>query len=150
MKELWLPDAAATHALGVRLGAAAGPGTVLALAGPLGAGKTALVRGLAEGLGSEGRVQSPTFVLSMRHEGRLPLVHADAWRLGSADELLDLELLDEARGGVLALEWAERFPEVLPPDRLELRLEPEGEGRRATVAATGPRHAALEAAAADG
>ncbi|MCA9492546.1 MAG: tRNA (adenosine(37)-N6)-threonylcarbamoyltransferase complex ATPase subunit type 1 TsaE [Myxococcales bacterium] len=147
MIERRLEDPAATHALGVRLGHAASAGIVIALIGDLGAGKTALVRGLAEGLGCPGPVQSPSYVLSMRHEGRIPLVHADAWRLGSSGELDDLELLEEAADGVLALEWADRFLDALPPDHLRVELSVEGQGRRARIEATGPRHRALEIAA---
>ncbi|MCB9687006.1 MAG: tRNA (adenosine(37)-N6)-threonylcarbamoyltransferase complex ATPase subunit type 1 TsaE [Alphaproteobacteria bacterium] len=147
MTERVLEDPAATHALGVLLGRSAFPGAVIALCGDLGAGKTALVRGLAEGLGCPGPVQSPSYVLSMRHEGRIPLVHADAWRLGSADELDDLELLEEASDGVLALEWADRFVDALPADHLRIELRPEGEGRVARIESTGPRHRPLEVAA---
>lgn len=147
MTEVYLPDAAATHALGRRIGRAAFPGAVIALCGDLGAGKTALTRGLAEGLDCGAVVQSPTFVLSMRHEGRLPLVHADAWRLGTGEELEALELLEEAVDGVLALEWADRFPEVLPADHLRVDLAPSGEGRVARIEASGPRHHPLEVAA---
>ena len=71
-----------THELGRALGAAAEPGTVLALAGPLGAGKTLLAKGVAAGLGVVGVVNSPTFVLMNEHDGRLRLFHVDAYRLG--------------------------------------------------------------------
>lgn len=144
--KLHLPDPAATHALGVRIGRAAFPGTVLALYGDLGAGKTALVRGVGEGLGVESRVQSPTFVLVRPHEGRLPLWHADAYRLGDASELDELGLFERSDDGVVALEWAGRFPRALPDDRLDVTLVEAGEGREASIVGTGPRHAALEAA----
>lgn len=137
-----LADAAATEALGQALGRELGPDTVLALCGDLGAGKTTFVRALARGLGVPAKITSPTFVLAVRHEGgRLPLVHADAWRLASAADLRSLGLDDDAAGGVLALEWADRFPAVLPPDHLRIVLAPAGDGREVTFEATGPRHA---------
>lgn len=146
MRTILLPTPADTHAFGIRLAGAAFPGAVLALAGELGAGKTALVRGVGEGLGVSSRVQSPTFVLVQAHEGRLPLWHADAYRLGGPDELDELGLAELARDGVLALEWADRFLDRLPADRLEIRLVEVAAGREATVRATGPLHAPLEAA----
>jgi tRNA threonylcarbamoyladenosine biosynthesis protein TsaE len=143
-----LPSPTDTHALGVRLGRAAGPGAVIALTGDLGAGKTALVRGLAEGLEVPSRIHSPTFVLVAAHDGgRLPLWHADLYRLGSEAEAGALGLIELAHDGVLAVEWADRFPDLLPADRLEIALAGE-EDRTARVHATGPGHQALEAAAA--
>lgn len=146
MHVLFLPSAEATHALGRRLGAILPPGACLALSGDLGAGKTALVRGLGEGLAVPSLIQSPTFVLVQIHEGgRLPLWHVDLYRLGDASELDELGLDAMAPQTVLAIEWAERFPELLPDDRLEIRLTDVPGGRRAELRATGPRHAALEA-----
>ena len=75
-----------THALGARLGRSARPGEVFALSGELGAGKTCFIQGLAEGLGIEGQVQSPTFVLVAEHRGRLPLYHVDLYRTASLAE----------------------------------------------------------------
>src|SRR5690349_4412526 len=97
---LHLPTPESTHALGARLGALVLPGAVLALVGDLGAGKTALVQGVAAGLGAPGRVQSPTFVLVQPHEGgRLPLWHADWYRLRSEAEAEALGLFEVAMGG---------------------------------------------------
>ena len=144
---LWLPTADDTHALGVRLGRAAGPGTVLALIGDLGAGKTALVRGIAEGLAIRTRIQSPTFVLVQSHSGRLGLWHVDWYRLNAEGEAEDLGLAEIASEGVLAIEWADRFQSLLPADRLVIALDGEGEGRTAEIRATGPRHEALRVAA---
>jgi tRNA threonylcarbamoyladenosine biosynthesis protein TsaE len=148
MLHLHLPGEADTHALGVRLGRALFPQAVLALVGDLGAGKTALVRGIAEGLEIPSRVQSPTFVLVVPHEGgRLPLWHVDLYRLSSLEEIVDLGLRELAGDGVLAIEWADRAPDELPADHL--RIELSGlQGREVTVTATGPRHEALEAACA--
>ena len=93
-------------------------GEVLGLIGELGAGKTHFVKGLAAGLGFHDEVTSPTFTLVHEyHGGRLPLFHADFYRLDSADEALRIgfdEYLDDS--GVLVIEWADKFPELLPPD----------------------------------
>ena len=139
-----LPTPEDTHALGVALGRAMFPGSVLALVGDLGAGKTALVQGLAEGLGATGRVQSPTFTLVQPHpDGRLPLWHADWYRLRDAGEAGALGLFELGEEGVVAVEWADRFPELLPDDHLRVVLHDHGAGRLAEVTAAGPRHAPL-------
>lgn len=123
------------EALGAALGAELPAGSVLALVGGLGAGKTRMVKGLARGAGYGGEVTSPTFALVHEYRGgRLPLFHLDLYRLKSADELLAIgwdEFLDE--GGIVIVEWADLFPELLPPATRWLRFEvlPEG-GRRVT------------------
>ncbi|KOX22994.1 ATP-binding protein [Saccharothrix sp. NRRL B-16348] len=104
-------------------------GDLLLLSGPLGAGKTALVRGLADGLGVTGRVSSPTFVIARVHDpapdGRgVPLVHVDAYRLGGhLDELDDLDLDTDLVDAVVAVEWGEGAAERLSEDHLLIRLE---------------------------
>lgn len=108
-----------THALGVRIGAAAVPGTVIALDGPLGAGKTALTIGLAQGLGVPAHivVNSPTYVLMNEYPGRVPVYHFDWYRLEHAAQLAALDLDEYLYGdGVAIIEWANRFPERLPAD----------------------------------
>lgn len=145
MKTLYAPDPDATFAAGERLGRAVRPGTCVALIGDLGAGKTLFAKGVGAGLGIS-RVQSPTFILVQTHPGgRVPLWHADLYRLSDPDELEQLGL-DEVleADGVVLVEWADRFPDVLPVDHLEVRLTPEGEGRRIEVLGHGPRSAALE------
>lgn len=106
---------AETEQLGEKLASQLTAGTVLALRGDLGAGKTAFTRGLARGLGYAGAVTSPTFTIVNEYEGgRLPLFHFDLYRLSSADELWDIgweDYLD--RGGVCAVEWSERAEELL-------------------------------------
>lgn len=101
-----IPDPDAMHALGQWLGAVLRAGDLVLLTGPLGAGKTTLTRGIGEGLGVRGPVQSPTFVLARTHPslvGGAPLVHVDAYRLAGADELDDLDL--DFDGSVVVAEW---------------------------------------------
>ncbi|MBM4019552.1 MAG: tRNA (adenosine(37)-N6)-threonylcarbamoyltransferase complex ATPase subunit type 1 TsaE [Planctomycetes bacterium] len=113
--------------LGRRIGRAARPGDVLALVGDLGSGKTVLAKGAAEGLGaaSAREVTSPTFVLCREHlGGRMPFYHLDAYRLRGAADLEAIGAAEILGGdGLSALEWADRAPQALPPDHLEVRLE---------------------------
>ncbi len=116
-------DPEQTRAIGRALGAAAMPGTVLALRGELGAGKTQLAKGVAEGLGVRTTVNSPTFVLMNEHQGRLRLYHVDAYRLGDPEEALAAGLLDDREiDGVSVIEWADRLDGWLPTDRLDITL----------------------------
>ncbi len=127
-----------TQALGERLGRALAAGDVVALAGQLGAGKTAFVQGLARGLGVRGRVSSPTFTSVNEHEGRVPLFHVDFYRLESAAELDHIGFEDYfTRGGVVVVEWADRFPAALPRERLEVRIAITGDEER-TLTISGP------------
>ena len=136
-----LPDLAATTAFGRRLAAVLEPGTVVALVGPLGAGKTHLVRAVAEGMGVDpAHVSSPTFVLIQEYPGRVPVYHFDAYRLPSPDAFADLGVEEYFHGdGVCLVEWADKVAETLPADHLRIELEVLGETRRrATVPAPGP------------
>lgn len=141
-------SAAETRRLGVALGSQARPGTMIALVGPLGAGKTQLAKGVAEGLGVTSVVNSPTFILMNEHVGRLRLFHVDAYRLDDPEEALAAGLLDE-RGaeGVTVVEWADRLDGWLPLDRLdvELAMDPDGPPDRRRIAwqAHGEAHARL-------
>lgn len=98
------------------------PGDVIALVGPLGAGKTRFVQGLARGLGVSGYVRSPSFTLLHEYRGRIPLYHIDAFRLEGSCELDDIGAGDYIGGaGVTAVEWADKVKACLPP--LHLRIE---------------------------
>ena len=113
----------------------------MALSGALGAGKTALIRGIAAGLGAPPRaVTSPTFVLLHEYRGRLPLVHLDLYRLASPKDADSIGLYDYLSGPtVVAVEWAEKAPHLLPRDRLEMELRHRTvQSRSIHFKATGP------------
>lgn len=120
-----------TAGLGEKLGARLRPGDVLAFYGGLGAGKTAFIRGVARGLGVEGRVTSPTFTIVNEYPGRVPLFHFDMYRLGSSDELFEIGWEDYlARGGVCCVEWTENVEDAIPPEAVRVRIEKTGERER--------------------
>lgn len=112
------------EALGRALGERLEAGDLLVLTGPLGAGKTTFTRGLAEGLGVRGPVQSPTFVIARTHPslvGRAPLVHVDAYRLGSAAELDDLDV--DIAHSVVVVEWGRGMAEDLADSWWDVEIE---------------------------
>jgi tRNA threonylcarbamoyladenosine biosynthesis protein TsaE len=124
-----------TAAVGRELASQLSAGSVVLLYGDLGAGKTALVRGLAEGVGvSAEDVSSPTFTIMQEYRGgRVPLYHVDLYRLNDPREIEDLGLDEIAANGVLAIEWAERLPNA-PPDAVRVTLEHAGDTeRRVTI-----------------
>src|SRR4051794_14335516 len=135
------------HELGERFGSLLRAGDLVVLTGPLGAGKTTLTRGIANGLGVRGPVQSPTFVIARTHPsliGGAPLVHVDAYRLGSAMELDDLDI--DFPSSVVVVEWGAGMVEQLTESRIVIRIvRPAGEGtdeaqpRTVTLSAEGPR-----------
>lgn len=121
-----------TAALGERLGRETSGGEVIALIGPLGAGKTRFVQGLGKGMEVPARyINSPTFILLQCHEGRLPLYHIDLYRLEKEAEFDALGLEEYLEGdGVCAVEWADKGPDLLPASRLTVTFRYAGEGRR--------------------
>ncbi len=162
--------AAAMRDLGRRLAPLLRAGDLVILSGPLGAGKTTLTQGIGDGLGVRGPVTSPTFVIARVHPPLRPpgehgpgggggrgiaLVHADAYRLGGAPELDDLDLDADMATSVTVVEWGEGLAEELAADRLEIRITPaapgpgpdgEGEGdgaadapRSVSITGVGPR-----------
>ena len=116
-----------TRAFGRRLAALLRPGDLVLLAGPLGAGKTALAQGIGAGLGVRGDVTSPTFVIARVHAGPVPMVHADAYRLGDRPdprlEIDDLDLDAAAEDAVTVVEWGEGLVEHLNDDHLLVRID---------------------------
>ena len=126
-----------TQALGQRLAKRLLPGDVIAYFGDLGAGKTALTRGIAQGLGVTDLVTSPTYTIVNEYlTGRIPLFHFDMYRLGSSDELFDIGWEDYlARGGVCAVEWSENVEDTLR-DAIHITIEKdplEPDTRRITI-----------------
>lgn len=114
-----------TAALAERLGAAAETGTVLCLVGDLGAGKTLFTQGFARGLGVTEEVTSPTFALMNQYCGRLPVTHFDLYRLEREEELDEIGFYEfaEPSGGVVLIEWADKFPDALPKPHIRLEIE---------------------------
>jgi tRNA threonylcarbamoyladenosine biosynthesis protein TsaE len=98
------------------------PGDLVVLSGELGAGKTQFAKGIAEGLDIEDRITSPTFALHQRYEGRATLHHLDVYRLDDLAETIDLDLPELMESGVTVIEWGDTILDVLPPDRLLVRL----------------------------
>ena len=142
--------AEATRAFGAAIGRCAEPGAVVLLQGDLGAGKTVVAQGVGRGLDVPSTVNSPTFVLINEHlGGRLPLRHADLYRLDDPISIAELGLDEAAICGILLVEWPERADGALPADHLLVRLTPEraaaGEDspRRLELAAHGPASEAL-------
>ena len=129
-----LPDEAATARLAQRLAPLLVPGDVIALDGPMGAGKTTWTRAMVAALGGDpAQVSSPTYTLQHVYDARCPVVHVDACRLTSPDQL-DGVGFDEARAaGVAVVEWAGRVAEALPERRWRITLEHDGQGGRTAV-----------------
>ncbi|WP_182112001.1 MULTISPECIES: tRNA (adenosine(37)-N6)-threonylcarbamoyltransferase complex ATPase subunit type 1 TsaE [unclassified Actinotalea] len=160
-----LPDAEATRAYGRALAGVLRAGDLVVLTGPLGAGKTTFTQGIGTGLGVRGQVASPTFIIARVHPSLADgpaLVHVDAYRLGSLEELDALDLDAGLEESVTVVEWGEGLAEVLSEDRLEVTIQrPHGDvggasgqaaddalldaaesgARTVTVRAVGPRWA---------
>ena len=123
-REHTLPDPADTFELGRELAALLRAGDLVVLAGPLGAGKTALTQGIGAGLGVGDAVTSPTFVIARVHSGgRVPLVHVDAYRLGSVADVDDLDLDVTVADSVTVVEWGQGLVEQLADEHLEVRID---------------------------
>ena len=119
-----LPEPSDTRALGVELAAILRAGDLVVLVGPLGAGQTALTQGIGAGLGVREPVTSPTFVIARVHRGgHVPLVHVDAYRLGSVADVDDLDLDASAAESVTVVEWGQGLVEQLADEHLEVRLD---------------------------
>jgi tRNA threonylcarbamoyladenosine biosynthesis protein TsaE len=142
-----IDDLSATDALGARLGQSLFPGAVVALVGPLGAGKTHLVRAIAVGLGiaNSSAVTSPTFVLIQEYPARLPIYHFDAYRLSGVAEFLELGALEYYEmGGVCLIEWADRVERALPAEHLLIQIVPvDADRREFQITARGERYSQL-------
>ena len=133
---MFLADETATENAGKLLASVVKSGDVIALSGPLGAGKTALSRGFIEALGFAGEVPSPSFGLVIPYDApeiRLPVWHIDLYRINDPAEIDELGLDDAREDCVLVIEWAERMGNRLWPDALRIELAVDGTGRRLTA-----------------
>ena len=133
-------DAAATRRLAASIAAVAEPGDLLCLWGELGAGKTQFAKGFGAGLGVEGTISSPTFILMSEYAGRLPLFHVDLYRLADGADALAGGVVDERQtAGVTLVEWPDRMGELLPDRRLDVVITGTGaEPRQITLRAVDP------------
>ena len=123
-----------TRAIGEAVAPLLSPGDAIALTGELGAGKTTFAQGIARGLGFPGHVVSPTFTLVREYRsGRLPIVHADVYRLERVQEVVDLELEASAEAGVLLVEWGDVVEALLPGGHLVVELTVPGDGEERAV-----------------
>lgn len=121
---------AETMAVGRRLASLLRPGDVVLLEGDLGAGKTTFIAGVAEGLGVDEEITSPTFILARTYSGLVPLTHADVYRMDTLGEVADLDLIEEAADGVLMIEWGTAVEQSMPASRLVVHLEVSGQDTR--------------------
>ncbi len=144
MTKLQVRDADEMHALGIRIGKKLQAGDLVVLVGPLGAGKTTLTRGVGEALGAIGNVSSPTFVIARTHKresGEAPMVHVDAYRLGSADELDDLDI--DYPNSIVLVEWGKGMLDGISENLLEVEIARdhtgESETRKVSITGTGER-----------
>ena len=126
MRKIIIHNEEETRAFGLDLAEKLEPGNVLALIGDLGTGKTTLTKSIAEGLGIESHIVSPTFnIVKEYREGRLPLFHFDVYRLADSDEMLDIgaEEYFYEKGGVCIIEWADIVEDILPEDTMFIYIE---------------------------
>lgn len=137
-------SAGETEALGEKIGTALEAGSVVALYGGLGAGKTTITKGIARGLGVQDIVHSPTFNLIHEHIGRLPVYHFDVYRLRDSSDMYDLGYEEYFFGdGVAIIEWPEVVADILPDDRLEIHIDADGDSRTLSLRSTGENSARL-------
>lgn len=123
-----------TEIAGAELASSLEPGSVVALYGDLGAGKTAFVRGMTKGLGIDFPVSSPTFTIVNEYPGKIPLFHFDMYRLGSSDELFDIGWDDYLeRGGICAVEWSENVEDAFGPGTVKVSIRKLDENAREIV-----------------
>jgi tRNA threonylcarbamoyl adenosine modification protein YjeE len=143
-----IADPEAMHELGIRIAAELRAGDLVLLNGPLGAGKTTLTRGIGEGLGAQGTIQSPTFVLARTHKTSLgpKLVHVDAYRLGSAMELDDLDI--DFPNSIVVVEWARDYVDGVAESWLSVDIDrtSEDEHRVLEIQGSGARWMGVEIA----
>lgn len=134
MPEFTTKSHSETTDLGRKIGSGLSSGEVVAIEGELGAGKTTFIKGIAQGLGVEDFVSSPTFVIVNEYSGRIPFYHMDLYRIEDAPSLNDLGVTEYFDGGgVVAIEWAERLGGLLPEKYLSVMIETIDEDRRRII-----------------
>jgi tRNA threonylcarbamoyladenosine biosynthesis protein TsaE len=119
-----------TQALGKNLALSLYPGSVIALRGGLGAGKTCLVKGIARGLGITETITSPTYCIVCEYPGPIPLYHIDAYRLNSDEDFENTGAGEYIGKGIVVIEWSERIPHSIPPDAILITIEITGPNER--------------------
>ena len=140
----FLAEEAQSEAFGEMLGQLLKAGDCVGLVGELGTGKTSISRGIGRGLACSTPLRSPTYLLCQEHEGRHPVLHLDAYFEARMDSLLAEGLCERFdQEHVLLVEWADRLQEWWPPDRLEIRLKVEKNGRLLQLIDHGPRSKVL-------
>lgn len=123
MQEFLTESPVETESFGEKLAEHLKPGSVIAMFGPMGAGKTALTRGIARGLGIAEGVSSPTFALVHEYEGKFPVYHFDMYRVESWDDLYSTGFFDYLdAGGVVIVEWSENIENAIPDDAIQISL----------------------------
>lgn len=139
LRDVIVNSVAEMESLGAQVATWLEAGDVVLLSGPLGAGKTTFTRGVGSGLGVSGAITSPTFVIAREHSGNPPLIHVDAYRVGTAWELEDLDL--DTAHAVTVIEWGTAIAHGLSPSRLEVTIERSEElnddQRRVVITAVG-------------
>lgn len=138
-----------TQTLGHKIGNLSLPGDLILMTGELGAGKTCFTQGVLNGVGSLEHVRSPTFVLVMEYNGRIPLYHADLYRISQTAELESIGIEEYFHSdGICVVEWADRFESIFQLDHLAIKIDWDEEGpssnkRRIQLTSKGSRHAKL-------
>ena len=129
-----------TQLIGEAIGKLLEPGDVVSLEGPLGAGKTCMAQGVAKGLGVDDYITSPSFVFVHEHFGRLPLYHVDAYRINTADEVLEIGCEEYFYGdGVTIVEWGDKIEQVLPKEHLKIRIKQIDDERQIELLGSGEK-----------
>tara|TARA_B100001123_G_C14945549_1_gene881493 strand:+ start:154 stop:663 length:510 start_codon:yes stop_codon:yes gene_type:complete len=147
--ELYSSSPDETQSLGNKIGRLSTPGDLILMTGELGAGKTCFTQGVLNGIGSPDHVRSPTFVLVMEYKARIPLYHADLYRISESAELDSIGIEDYFNSdGICVVEWADRFDYLYQLEHLAIQIDwdrsgPSSEKRRINLTSKGLRHSKL-------
>lgn len=137
-KVLYTNNSEETYIIGKKIGERIEGGMLICLCGDLGAGKTVLVKGIAEGLGIDDRITSPTFNIVKEYQGREKLLHFDVYRISDPEEMFEIGFDEYLKSGAACvIEWAELIEEILPENRMLIEIFYEDEGRRISIEGEG-------------